>query len=96
MVKCCKNCKYFENGECAIFDELFENENNIDNIVDYVIGDGIIAEKLNEVLENLNLSDERKEDLIYDIETVIENTIKDENNCFKIKDYRNFKCDKYE
>lgn len=95
MVECCKNCKYFENAKCLIHDEIFEN-NSVDTL-DYVIGDGIIAEKLREPLEKLNLSDYDKESLIDDIETIVKNTMIDEYDIgFNIKNYINFKCNKYE
>ena len=93
MVECCRNCHYFVNGECTIHDEIFEN--NINDIVDYVISDGIIAEKLQEPLEELNLNDYDKENLIDAIEHIIKNTIYENNDGFKIKDFENFKCNKY-
>ncbi len=59
--------------------ELIENKPNIVNdTVEYVVGDGIIAEKLQESLNELNLSDEDKESLIDDIENIIKNSINDE------------------
>ena len=98
MVECCKNCRWFDNNKCTIHDDIFENNNSVDSIVDLVIGDGIIAEKLNEPLEKLNLNDYDKESLIDDIENIIRNTIYEEpsESGYEPLDNINFKCNKYE
>ena len=97
LVESCRYCRYFENGKCTIHNDIFENKNNVNDIVDYVIGDGIISEKLNEVLERLNLSDYDKENLIDDIEHIIKNTIYEEpsESGFELVAPWDFKCNKY-
>lgn len=95
MVECCRTCHYFVDGECTIHDEIFYNDS--ENLVDYAIGDGIIAEKLQEPLENLNLTDEEKEQLISDIEHILLNTVEGDpmESDFKVIEDDTFKCNKY-
>ena len=102
MNKECRTCKHYRSGRCT-HDNIGINEQQIrDIIVDHVIHafDGDIQCNLQEVVEDLDLTDEQKIDLIGSICTVAENYLTDKSNMYLeevgFKPDYDFHCKYYE
>lgn len=105
-VKCCRTCSYFHYNRCLKNIMTISDENNLDSVVDYVIGDGILAEALEETLEEKvkplykgNDYEDFRLSLIEDIECIVRSKIYSDQYAQDLElnvDITTFYCSKYE